>query len=326
MGIKNLNRYFTKHCSSKAIRTINLDEIRHKTVVIDAYIYLYKYLGELPLSTGTPIPTRRGSFQESPLMSDVRKVRPDGDVGRSIENSSVNLIRSKFTEMINAFLSRSIKPIFVFDGKPPIEKQTVLQMRRESKAKAEMKYNQIINRQYHSDSELTENDCILLQDLKKKFVRIGPEHLNEVKDLMKCYNVEYVEAPHEADVICAQYVMSKKAWACVSDDMDMFVYGCTRVLRTLTIEEDSKVLADLYTLPIILCELHLTLEQLKDICVLSGTDYNVDDKICLFQIIRLFREYRRSNVKQPFYEWVYETTELIRDLDHLKKVRKGFVV
>ena len=42
-------------------------------------------------------------------------------------------------------------------------------------------------------------------------------------------NEGYYTAINEADELCASMVINGFAWACLSEDMDMFVYGCTRV-------------------------------------------------------------------------------------------------
>lgn len=46
MGIKHLNRYLRMNCTKKSIRKVHLKSLEGKTVVIDASIYLYKFLGE----------------------------------------------------------------------------------------------------------------------------------------------------------------------------------------------------------------------------------------------------------------------------------------
>ena len=51
-------------------------------------------------------------------------------------------------------------------------------------------------------------------------------------------------APFESDSICAKFVINNIAYACLSDDMDLFVYGCTRVLRNLNVSNYSVVLYD----------------------------------------------------------------------------------
>ena len=46
MGIKHLNHYLLKHCSSKAIEKIGLHSLSGKIVVVDISIYIYKFLAE----------------------------------------------------------------------------------------------------------------------------------------------------------------------------------------------------------------------------------------------------------------------------------------
>ena len=46
MGIQYLNRYLLDHCSKTSIQKINFSGLSGKTIVVDASIYLYKYVGE----------------------------------------------------------------------------------------------------------------------------------------------------------------------------------------------------------------------------------------------------------------------------------------
>ena len=45
--------------------------------------------------------------------------------------------------------------------------------------------------------------------------------------------IAYYESEGESDYVCAKMVKQKIAFACMSEDMDMFVYGCPKVLRYL---------------------------------------------------------------------------------------------
>jgi len=51
---------------------------------------------------------------------------------------------------------------------------------------------------------------------------------------MIAYGVSYIDADGEADQLCASLVLKNKVYACLSEDMDLFVYGCPRVLRYLS--------------------------------------------------------------------------------------------
>jgi len=46
MGIKHLNQYFTKKCSSTSIKKIHFEDLYDKIIVIDISIYMYRFLGD----------------------------------------------------------------------------------------------------------------------------------------------------------------------------------------------------------------------------------------------------------------------------------------
>ena len=126
----------------------------------------------------------------------------------------------------------NITPVFVFDGKPPEEKKEILSKRKESKENAENEFNSLALKL--SESDLSENEIedinFQLSKLRKQFIRVKNEYVLSVKNLMTICGASYIESSGEADVICAEMVINGQAWACLSDDMDLFVYGCNRVL------------------------------------------------------------------------------------------------
>lgn len=66
-----------------------------------------------------------------------------------------------------------------------------------------------------------------------------------MKTLLQAYGVTYFEAPGEADILCAKLVTNNLVYACLSEDTDMFVYGCGRVLRYLSLTLSNVVIYDL---------------------------------------------------------------------------------
>ena len=74
-----------------------------------------------------------------------------------------------------------------------------------------------------------------MDNLKKKFIRVKQSDIQNVKQLMIAYGVSYIDADGEADELCASLVLKNKVYACLSEDMDLFVYGCPRVLRYLSL-------------------------------------------------------------------------------------------
>jgi 5'-3' exonuclease len=235
-----------------------------------------------------------------------------------------NVLIENIYLMLSVFRHYKITPIFVFDGKSPTEKKALLEKRRADKKEAEKQYNKL-------KKELVENKDIDEADkqelisnmdvLKKQFVYITREKIDEVKDLIRAYGATYYDAHGEADELCAQLVIKNKVWACLSEDMDMFVYGCQRVIRYISLLNHTIVLYDNKE---ILNTLQMTQQELREICVISGTDYNMynDTKNMpnLQQTLKLFYKFKKQNEEPSFYEWLLKNTSYIEDYELLKNI------
>ena len=103
--------------------------------------------------------------------------------------------------------------------------------------------------------------------LKKKFINISKTDIELVKSLIRAYGASYYDATGEADEICALLNIKGKVWATLSEDMDMFVYGCQRVVRYISLLNHTAVLYDVKG---ILENLDITQRELREICILSG--------------------------------------------------------
>jgi len=282
MGIKNLNRFLLEKCSSRAIHKVHMSELSNQILFIDTSIYLYKYVEKDAL----------------------------------LENMYL---------MISIFRNYNIIPIFVFDGKPPQEKKELLDKRREEKAIAEQKYNELRQELKVDggliDEEKREEIISEMETLKKKFVRLRESDISSVKSLFQVYGVNYLESHGEADILCAYLTKNQYGYACMSDDMDMFVYGCPRVLRHFSILGHTAIL---YHTSVILEELNLTSEHFKQILVLSGTDYNIGTNACLTETLKWYVQYCKYGKGEMFYDWLYRTTKYVHDKPKLDSVYKMF--
>jgi flap endonuclease-1 len=285
MGIKYLNKYLQTNCT-KSIRQIGLHELRDKKIVIDTSIYLYRFLGE-------------------------------------------NALLENFYLMISIFREYNIVPLFVFDGKPPKEKYELLKKRKKDKKKAEMKYNEldykikdgVDDMNKHEEKEIKET----MELLKKDFIRLHHTDIENVKLLFQAYGISYIEAPGEADKLCAKMVCKNKAHACLSEDMDLFVYGCPRVLRYMSLLKKTVVM---YNLKDMLSELDLTQDEFRSICIVSGTDYNIgcdDIGNNLIKTLKYFKKYKKSGT-DGFYEWLENNTKYIADVIDLYTVHSLFTL
>ena len=261
--------------------------------------------------------------------------------------SSEGALMENMYLFISIFKHYKITPLFIFDGKPPPEKRELLKQRRLEKKEAEEKYTQLKN-----TVRIDEDTKAEMDKLKRMFVRISEEEIKKVKLLMDAYGVTYYEAPGEADHLCAFLVKTGKAWGCISDDMDMFVYSCTNVIRNISLLNHT---ATLYDTNQILKDLEMSEQIFCEIMVLSGTDYNIHSKTSLKETIRWYYEYMkyknktddiaeyspeqssREDIsvsyaihapeivqKQSFYVWLIKNTRYITDYKTLLNAYKMF--
>ena len=228
--------------------------------------------------------------------------------------------------LCSIFKFYNITPIFVFDGKPPPEKTKTLEKRKEKKDLAEKKYNELKKRM--ELSSLSKRDKSAVQSkmkvLEKNFIRLKNWEVRNVKYLLKCMGCAYLEAPGEADKWCAKLVLENKAYACLSADMDLFVYGCPRVLRYLDIDRHTAVE---YNLEIILEDLKINKSEFCKICVLAGTDYLNKKKWTktVYYYYKLLLKFQQ-NVHNDFYQWLEQKNILPDPKDELNKTLKLFDV
>ena len=281
MGIQYLNRIIRTY-AYKGVRELSLRSLKGKTLAVDTSIYLYRYQAEDAL----------------------------------IENMYL---------MISLFRHHDITPVFVFDGEPPAEKRELLEERKRDKEEAKMRWLELekeLNSTNKNDDEDKINELIEEMDKeKKKFVKISRKDVNDVKNLMNAYGVNIIEAEGEADQVCAKLVQKKLVDGCLSEDMDMFVYGCNKVYRYLSLLNSTVVQYDLKK---ILDCLNLTIKEFKQICILSGTDYNVhlDEQVNIYNALKLFGKFKKRN-NDDFFIWLNESNR-ITDYHKLNEVYDMF--
>jgi flap endonuclease-1 len=281
---------FLREQCGDEIKVTPLSELSGKKIAIDVSIYLYKFAAD----------------------------------GTLVENMYL---------MLGMFRYYNIIPIFVFDGKPPAEKMDLLQKRRENKMEARDEYDKLnASLRLNPDMEISEKQEIAntMDMLKRTFIYISKQQIQQVKELIRAYGATYYDAPGEADELCAMLTVKKKVWACMSEDMDMFVYGCPRIIKYLSLLNHTVVLYDLVE---ILNKLGITQTQLREICVLSGTDYNMSSNKCaptLHNTLKLFKKYSKNKCEGEgegdcgFYVWLLQNTKYITDYELLQKINTMF--
>lgn len=139
-------------------------------------------------------------------------------------------------------LEHDIKPVFVLDGKPPGEKTGALEKRAEA---AGWRFPNC-----SGSASAQTRDCT---------------------HLLKLLGVPVVQAPGDAEALCAQLVKAGTAHAVASEDMDTLPFGANILIRQLNAKKDSEVIE--YSLPKLLHKLNITQKEFVDLCILLGCDY-----------------------------------------------------
>lgn len=229
---------------------------------------------------------------------------------------SNNTLLESIYVMIILFKQHRITPIFVFDGIPPIEKQSIIIKRQTDKLNAQIKCEELEQKLNGSITSGEQTELLdAISALKKKFIKLRKKDVERVRNLMDAFGVCNVEAEGEADELCAKLVITKKAYACLSEDMDLFLYGCPRVLRYLSLANSTCVI---YYLDKIIEDLNISFKEFKEICVLSGSEYITNNTFNLYSILKYFKEFKEAKeakndntlLSNDFYEWFYNNNNI----------------
>ena len=231
--------------------------------------------------------------------------------------------------MLSLFDCYNITPIFIFDGKPPQEKRELLDQRYQDKIRAEKQCKDLYEKMEET-SDASERAALqeTMEALKKKCVFLKKADINKVKYLIESYGYSYHVANGEADELCAQFVRTKRAWACMSEDMDMFVYGVSRVLRNFNLIENSIVL---YDTQLILKSIGITTQDFIELCIMTGSDYTKENTTDIYTLFTVYQIYLKSTDSKnlSFRKWLKSNTtshsiKVMND-DTFNEVRNLFV-
>lgn len=161
------------------------------------------------------------------------------------------------------FLENGIKPVYVFDGKPPTLKGGELAKRTAAKEKAVEALEEAKEAGNVEDMER----------FAKRTVRMTKEHIDDCKKLLRLMGMPVVEAPCEAEAQCAALAKADKVYAAASEDMDTLTFGTPRLVRRMWASEAAKLPILEINLEKALSGLGVSMDQFVDVCILAGCDY-----------------------------------------------------
>jgi len=229
----------------EAMERISLEALAGRAIALDAYNILYQFITIIRGPDGRPLMDRRGRITSH--------------------------LSGVFFRTIN-FMKLGIKPIFVYDGRPPELKMKTVEKREERRAEAAKLY----------EMALAEGRIEEAQKYAKQAATLNEFIVESSKRLLKLMGVPIVQAPSEGEAQAAYIVKRGDAYASGSQDFDSLLFGSPRLVRNLSIvgrrklpgrKEYVEVEPEIIYLDKLLDSLGITREQLIDIGILVGTDY-----------------------------------------------------
>ena len=224
--------------------------------------------------------------------------------------SNDSLIEDMYS-LCSLLLFYKITPIFIFDGFTPKEKKVEIKLREEKKRIAKIKFlffEKILTR-YPKEKIYIKKKMNIL---RRQFTTVSKSDRNSVKELLKNMGISYYQAAAEADSLCAQLVLNGTAWGCLSDDSDLFVYGCPNILTNLNLQNHTILL---YNMKNILNDLNMTLQLFQSMCVLSGTDYKHQSKGDIFYHYKQFCSQKQLSINNDYSNVlkIYQNSNISKD-------------
>ncbi len=227
---------------------VKLEDLSNRTLAVDAYNALYQFLAIIRQPDGTPLKDHQG---------------------RITSHLSGLLYRTA------NLVEKRIRLVFVFDGKPPELKEEEIRRRRRIKQEAISQYETAVKEGRIEEARKYAQATSQLKDLM----------VEDAKRLLDALGIAWIQAPSEGEAQAAFMAERGDVWAVASQDHDSLLFGAPRMLKNLAITGRRKLpRRDAYVeveprvieLEKSLQVLSLTREQLVDVGILIGTDFNPD--------------------------------------------------
>ncbi|XP_050445677.1 flap endonuclease 1 [Cataglyphis hispanica] len=237
-------------------------------------------------------------------------VRSEGAQLTTVDGETTSHLMGTFYRTIR-LVEQGIKPVYVFDGKPPNLKSGELAKRAERRDEA----------QKLLQAAEEDGNVEAIDKFSRRLVKVTKNHADEAKQLLQLMGIPYIDAPCEAEAQCAALVKAGKVFATATEDMDALTFGCNVLLRRLTLSEARKLPVQEIHLDKVLTDLELNHDEFIDLCIMLGCDYTGSIKgVGPKRAIELIKNYRSldkiiENIDTKKYSvpesWNYKEARLL---------------
>ena len=272
-------------------KKIKIENLSGNTIAIDGYNIIYQFLTTIRGPTGEPLRNNKGR------------------------------VTSHLTGLLHRnvnFLSMGIKPVYVFDGKPPSLKTAEIQRRKLGKKEATIKY----------EKAKASGDFESARKYAQQTTSMQDTMVDDSKHLLDLFGIPYIQATADGEATAAYMNKTGMVYAVASQDFDTILFGTKKLVRNFTnsgrrklpnrntyIDIEPEIISNQKSLD----ALGITGEQIIDIGILIGTDFNPDgfDRIGPKTALKMIKEYNKL-------EDIPKIQEQLEQIDY-KQIRKIFL-
>jgi flap endonuclease-1 len=239
----------------------------------------------------------------------------DGSLFTDSQGRVTSHLIGLFTRTSRLIADFEMKPVFVFDGKPNPLKRRTIEVRREAREKAETEYVEAVSKKDYAKAW---SKAVMTG-------RVTGSVLEDSKRLLRLMGIPWLEALEDAEAQASYMAARGDVWAVGSKDYDSLLYGTPILARYLTLtgrewlpaqQRSRPLIPELIKLSENLTLLAITREQLVDVAILVGTDFNQGVKgIGPKKALKLVRDY--GSIEQMPEEIRSKLTE---DLNSVRQV------
>jgi len=227
---------------------VKLEDLSSRIIAIDAYNAIYQFLSSIRQPDGTPLKDSTGKITSH--------------------------LSGLFYRTSN-LIERGLKPVYIFDGESPALKAAEIERRKQIKVQAVAEY----------EKAAAIGDTAKMRKYAQAATTMKDYMIEDSRKMLELMGLPWVQAPGEGEAQAAYMTKKGDADYCVSQDYDSLLFGAPKLLRNVTISGRRKIPGkNIYTeITPETVELSKTLnfckinyEQLVDIGILIGTDFNPD--------------------------------------------------
>lgn len=192
-----------------------------------------------------------------------------------------------FLNLISCLRSNLVHICFIFDGKPPVQKEEEQKSRRDDRDRLINANRTLMNEieAYHINGTITEGLMKLSGegpfDIKKveermdkkndQVVTVTKDDFVILKELFDSFSIPYFVSLEEAEKLCSKLCIDGVVDAVLSDDSDVIAYGAPVSISRLNTRSGGCFQVRYDNL---VQKMGMNPAQILDHCIMCGTDYN----------------------------------------------------